>query len=39
MKRSTLAFIVLKKAYDNISLMKLWKAIEATGISQLGSKL
>jgi hypothetical protein len=28
-----LLFIDLEKAYDNIPLIKLWKALEETGIS------
>ena len=32
-KEAQLLFIDFKKAYDNIPLIKLWKALEETGIS------
>jgi len=33
-----LLFIDLEKAYDNIPLIKLWKALEETGISSTWTK-
>ena len=37
-KEVYLLFIELEKAYDNIPLIKLWKALEETGISSTWSK-